>query len=88
MREGKPKYVHRLGEEFLESNPTEKDLRVLVNKKLSISQQHALAAWKTSGVLVFFHQKRNGLQDKGGDSSPPLCPSEGIIIIIIRAYSI
>jgi len=39
-----PGYVYRLGDEMLDSNPTERDLGVLTKSKLNVSQQCAQAA--------------------------------------------
>lgn len=58
---GNPKHGHRLGDEWVETSPVEKDLGVLVDEKLDMIQ-----------LYLGLHQKKEDQQVEGSDSTPLL----------------
>ncbi|GAB0207124.1 mitochondrial enolase superfamily member 1 [Grus japonensis] len=70
-----PKHRYRLGVDMLGSSAAEKDLGVLVNNKLSMSQQCALVAKKANGILGCI-KKSVASRSREVILPPLLCPGE------------
>jgi len=68
-----PMHQYRLGADLLESSSVERDLSVLVDDRLTMSQQRALAAKKANGILGCI-EKCVARIVEGGSPPPLLCP--------------
>ena len=65
-----PRHQYMLGAAWLESSFAEKDLGVLVDTKLNISQQGALATKKVNGILGCIRQSS---ASRSREAILPLC---------------